>query len=168
MSSTDALSECANNTDFEFLTEGGAVRFRIDGVEPGLELRTEEINSFVGPVATVPDVRKKVVSSLRKMRELGNIVIEGRDITTVVFPDARLKCYLDASPEERARRRHREMSEVEDIGEEAVRDSLQKRDEIDRTREADPLRVADDAEVIDTTGMSVDQVVDHILGKAGQ
>ncbi|OVE75692.1 cytidylate kinase [bacterium E08(2017)] len=163
--SEDEVSEMAENIVFEFFEKLGAVCFGIEGVEPVEELRTEEINSNVSRVATYPAVREKVVNSLRSMRDLGSLVIEGRDITTAVFPDAEYKFYLDASPEERARRRHAEMAVREDIAEEAVLDSLAKRDMIDSTREKDPLRVAEDAEIIDTTDMTLDEVVDYILVK---
>ena len=161
------IAELIAQVVFEFFERDGAVCFRIDGVEPGTELRTEEINQNVSQIATYTDVRTKVVSSLRSMREVGNLVIEGRDISTAVFPDAKYKFYLNASPEERARRRHAEMAERDEIAEVAVLDSLRKRDEKDTTREKDPLRISEDAEVVDTTGMSLDEVVDHISSKVG-
>jgi cytidylate kinase len=165
INSESVIDGVVDTVDFDFFTKDGAVSFRIDGVEPGLELRTEEINTNVSIIATYPSVREKVVSLLRGMRELGNLVIEGRDITTAVFPDARYKFYLDASPEERARRRHVEMAEREDIAEAAVLDSITKRDEIDTTRERDPLRVAEDAEIVDTTGMDLEEVIAYIGGR---
>ncbi len=165
VNSESVIDGVVDSVDFDFFTKDGAVCFRIDGVEPGLELRTEKINTKVSIIATYPSVREKVVSLLRGMRELGNLVIEGRDITTAVFPDARYKFYLDASPEERARRRHVEMAEREDIAEEAVLDSITKRDEIDTTRERDPLRVAEDAEIVDTTSMDLEEVIDYIAGR---
>jgi cytidylate kinase len=100
------------------------------------------------------------------MTALGSLVMEGRDIGSAVFPDARSKFYLNASAEERARRRHVEMMQKgagEELG--AVTESLEKRDKIDSTRKMDPLRIPDGAEVIDSTGMTADQVADLIAGK---
>lgn len=162
INSEEEIAGLLSGLDFEFFKTDGAVSFKIDGVEPGSALRTEEINSRVSRIATYAAVREKVVLSLRSMRDLGDLVIEGRDIATAVFPDARFKFYLDASPAERARRRHAEMAESEDIAESEVFDSLKKRDEIDTTRKKDPLRVAEDAEVIDTTGMGLEDVVAYI------
>ena len=167
-----ALQEGIDTTDFaanaklaqsitpEFYVKDNAVRFRIDGIELNTELRTPEINSNVSYIAATPEARVVVVAWLRDMTKFGNLVMEGRDIGTAVFPNAEKKFYLDASPEERARRRHKEQSEsglkqsVTEVG-----SSLQKRDKIDSTRKKDPLKIADDAIVIDSTGKSIDEVV---------
>lgn len=143
----------------EFFVEGGAVRFRIGGIEPVAQIRGERVNECVSHVAAVPEVREQVTSWLRQMVAQGPLVMEGRDIGTVVFPDARLKFYLDASPEERARRRHAELS---GSNVEAVKVSLQTRDSRDSGRQTAPLRVAGDARSVDTTGLSIDDVVDRI------
>lgn len=150
----------------EFFAELGRVGFRIEDRFLDSELRTEKINRHVSPVAAQPEVRERVVEWLRGLTRFGRLVMEGRDIGTAVFPDARHKFYLDASPEERARRRHREISRS-DTSTDDVRKvglSLKRRDEIDSSREKDPLRIAPDAVVIDSTDLTVDQVVQRVVG----
>ena len=148
----------------EFFVEAGAVRYRIDGYEPRAEIRTERVSGLVSLAAAIPAVRAKVTQWLRDMASVGNLVMEGRDIGTVVFPQADAKFYLDASPEERARRRHAELKpagETADV--DRVMDALKSRDQRDSGRKTAPLKLAADAQVIDTTGLSIDQVVDVIL-----
>jgi CMP/dCMP kinase len=155
-----ALETLLEQADVEFRVEDGAVCFRLNGTDPGLALRGADVNANVSEVAAAPAVRRRVVDWLRAMRAVGGLVMEGRDIGTRVFPDTPLKFYLDASPEERARRRH-----AEDAGRgsaaslDTVQASLQHRDRIDTSRRADPLKVAPDARVIDSTGMTIDAVV---------
>lgn len=141
-----------------------AVRYRVDGFEPAAEIRTEQVSGHVSAVAAVPEVRAAVTEWLRGMTKFGPLVMEGRDIGTVVFPDARAKFYLDASPEERARRRSAELAAPgggADVSK--VLHSLADRDRRDRGRKTAPLAVARDAQVIDTTGLGIDQVVEAIL-----
>ncbi len=173
-----ALQEKVDTTDFaanaklaqsvepEFYISDNAVRFKICGKELNEELRTPEINHHVSFIAATPEARDMVVSWLRKMTDLGNLVMEGRDIGTAVFPDAANKFYLDASPEERARRRHAEQANNE--GKQSVTEvnlSLKRRDKIDSSRKKDPLKIADDAVIIDSTGKSIQDVVDLICSK---
>jgi len=148
----------------EIFVKEHAVGFSIDGFRPDAELRSREVNDLVSPVAAMPPVRAWVVAQLRKMSEFGNLVMEGRDIGTAVFPDAAFKFYLDAAPEERARRRH---LEILNAGKKADYDeilrSILKRDRIDSSRASDPLKIAPDAVVIQSTGMTIDEVVDLIV-----
>lgn len=147
-----------------FFVDAGAVRFRLDGVVLDRELRTEVINRRVSSVAATPAVREQVTQWLRDMLSLGSLVMEGRDIGTAVFPDARHKFYLDASPVERARRRHAEMAPVESaLSVDDVRDSLSQRDSLDSQRKTAPLKVADDAIIIDSTSLSAEAVVVRVL-----
>lgn len=150
----------------QFFVEANAVRYRIDGYEPRAEIRTERVSGLVSLAAAIPEVRMRVTQWLREMARFGDLVMEGRDIGTVVFPGADAKFYLDASPEERARRRHAELTpagETADVGK--VMDSLKSRDQRDSGRKTAPLKLADDAQVIDTTGLSIDQVVEVILAR---
>ena len=148
----------------EFSREDGAVKYRIEGVDPGIEIRTEAVNSHVSQIAATPEVRDQVNAWLRDMTKLGDLVVEGRDIGTGVFPNADHKFYLDASPEERARRRYREMGQQEKgLDEARVGESLKKRDTIDSTRSKDPLKVAADAVRIDSTGLEAEDVVRFVL-----
>ncbi len=131
------------------------------------EIRTPRVDEAVSAVAKQPSVRRAMVAQQRHIAEQDDIVVEGRDIGTVVFPEAELKVFLTASSEERARRRAAQQSEngVE-VAEEDVRVAIERRDQADSTREHSPLAVADDAVRIDTTGMSIDQVVERIADLA--
>ena len=144
--------------------EVSSTQVTIDGVDVTRAIRTPEIDRAAAGVARLPRVRSVLVERQRQMGVNGAIVMEGRDIGTVVFPDADVKLYLDASPEERARRRAQDpahtgvpaaVSEVATL--------LTQRDEIDRTRTASPLYVAEDAIVVDTTGKDVSAVVHEVL-----
>jgi len=159
-----AVVELAESLRIEFFVKQGAVWFKIAGVELDRELRTEAIAYSVSPVAAVPAVRSVVVSWLKQTASLGDLVMEGRDIGTVVFPHTPWKFYLDASPEERARRRYAETERREtDCSAVRIGESIKRRDRIDSGRKADPLRTASDAVVIDSTGMSIDEVVSLIV-----
>lgn len=165
-----AILELPAGLDMRFFVRDNAVVFSINGVEPGAELRTAIINENVSFIAKLPEIRIWVVERLRGMTKFGCIVMEGRDIGTVVFPDAPYKFYLDASPEERAKRRYLETAGEAAAAEgvDSVKKSLSKRDTVDKTRAKDPLKPAEDAEIVDTTCMTLDQVVDHIVGKIRQ
>jgi cytidylate kinase len=153
---------------FEFAVRDGAVVFSINGFEPRQELRTAEVNLHVSHVAATEDVRRQVTAWLRAMTEHGPLVMEGRDIGTVVFPEARFRFYLDASEAERARRRHAETAvHSQELTVEEVDRSLQRRDRIDSTRAAAPLRVAPGAIVLDTTGRTIADVVADVLAAVG-
>ena len=122
-------------------------------IESGDAIRTAEVNAIVSMVAAVPAVRSELVRRQRVwVDEHGGGVVEGRDIGTVVFPDADLKVFLTANDEERARRRSEEPG-------------FQERDKLDSSREDSPLRAADDALVIDTTGRTIDDIVEEVLSK---
>jgi CMP/dCMP kinase len=141
----------------------------IDGVDVTRAIRTPEIDRAAAGVARLPQVRSVLVEQQRQMGIGGGIVMEGRDIGTVVFPDADLKLYLDAAPEERARRRANDTAHtgvptaVADVA-----TLLTQRDEIDRTRTVSPLYAADDAIVVDTTGKDVETVVKEVLALVRQ
>ncbi len=160
-SDQDKVAEHARGIDAHFFVEAGAVLFEMAGERPGEALRREAVNMAVSPVAANPVMRELVTSWLRGMRDVGHLVMEGRDIGSVVFPDAAFKFYLDASPEERARRRHAETQEGLSV--DAVGASLQRRDQIDSRRMTAPLTVAKDADIVDSTGMTIDDVVAAIL-----
>jgi len=163
-----AIATAAEAIEAEFFIADGRVTFRMDGATPGEALRTERINQQVSLVAAVPEVRAKVTAWLRGMRELGDLVVEGRDIGTAVFPDAAWKFYLDASAEERARRRHREMAgDAASGGVAAVEASLVRRDRIDSGRKVAPLRSADGAHHIDSTGLGIEDVVALVMDVVG-
>jgi CMP/dCMP kinase len=139
--------------------DDGSQLVTVDGVDVTDAIRTPEIDAAVGPVASAAPVRAALVAQQRRWaKQHGGGVLEGRDIATVVFPDAAVKVYLTASVDERARRRA-----VQHGGEVAsVAADIERRDLVDSTREADPLQVAAGAHVVDTTGHSVDEVLDQI------
>ena len=150
--------------DFRLSVADKVAWFSVDGVDPGDAIRGEAVRESVSFVARVPEVRSFIVEQLQAIATHGSLVMEGRDIGSVVFPDSRFKFYLDADPEERARRRNAEITEMEgrsDVGD--VMNSLQRRDEMDSKRKTAPLTVADGAHVVNTTGMSIEDVVREIL-----
>ena len=155
---TAALGERAT-----FDVEGG--RIGIDGHDVASAIRTPEMDKASAMLARHPAVRRALVARQRTYGEGGGVVMEGRDIGTVVFPDADVKVYLDASPEERARRRAADPahtgSKTSQLSEVAT--ALAERDKSDSTRAASPLSIAPDAVVIDTTGVPVDRVVEQVL-----
>jgi len=130
----------------------------LDGEDVSHLIRTPEVSERASQVAADPQVRQALVRKQRALLDEGDWVAEGRDIGTVVAPDAELKVYLTAAPEERARRRAAELGRPV----ERVLAEMEERDERDTTREHSPLRAADDAVEVDTTGLSIDQVVDRI------
>jgi cytidylate kinase len=136
----------------------------IDATDVTRAIRTPEIDRAAAAVARLPGVRRVLVARQREMGAGGAIVMEGRDIGTVVFPNADVKVYLDASPEERARRRASDAAHSNvPAAVSEVASLLTQRDEIDRTRTASPLYAARDAVVVDTTGKNVDEVVAEVL-----
>jgi cytidylate kinase len=145
-------------------TSGGGIR--VDGVDISRAIRNPGIDRAAARVARVPGVRAALAAEQRRMGQGGGLVMEGRDIGTVVFPDADLKIYLDASSEERARRRALDQAHDGSRDMAEVSSELAARDHSDRTRAVAPLAVAPDAHVIDTTGVTVDEVVAHVLALA--
>lgn len=160
------IADIARNCTIEFMHEVGAVvptKVLLSGEDVTRAIRTAEVDANVSAVARLPRVREALVPLQREVGMGRNLIAEGRDIGTVVFPDAEVKVYLTASPEERGRRRHLELEERgEVVQRDEVRDKIIARDHIDSSRETAPLIVAGDAHVLDTTDMSVDQVVEAI------
>lgn len=143
--------------------EGGMVA--IDGHDVTRAIRTPEIDKAATAVARLPRVREALVARQRALGADGGVVMEGRDIGTVVFPAADVKIYLDASAEERARRRASDaLHSGSQSGQAAVAEAIQARDKADTTRAVSPLSIAADAVHIDTTGMPIEKVVDHVMG----
>jgi cytidylate kinase len=159
----DAAATAALGERAAFDVEDG--RIAIDGHDVKAAIRTPEIDKAAATVARHPAVRRVLVARQRTYGEGGGVVMEGRDIGTVVFPDADVKIYLDASPEERARRRAADPAHTSSKSAQLsdVATALAERDKSDSTRAVSPLAVAPDAVVIDTTGVPVDGVVDRVL-----
>jgi cytidylate kinase len=160
------LGQLARSTEISFDHEDGQplpTRVVADGRDVTAAIRTPEVDASVSAAARAPSVREAMVAAQRVIGHRGNLVAEGRDIGTVVFPDAELKIYLTATPQERARRRHLERVERgEDVQETDVLEGIIARDGADSSREVSPLAAADDARLLDTTGLTIDEVVEEI------
>ena len=128
-------------------------------------IRENDVDNLVSPVSTIRIVREKLLDIQRKMAEGKNVIMEGRDIGTTVFPNADVKIYLDATPEERARRRVLQNEEKGIVSSyEEVLENIKDRDKRDSTREIAPLKKADDAIYVDSTNLNIEQVVEKIIG----
>lgn len=136
----------------------------IDGEDVSSLIRTPELTAKVGPVCELPGIRRLMGRLQREMGEAGGAVLEGRDIGTVIFPDAEVKIYLDASSQERAKRRWKQLLEKGiDADLETVLKDLTARDERDRGRDIAPLKAAEGAVVVDTTKMSIEEVIQTVI-----
>ncbi len=156
----DRLALLARSADI--IVEGGVVS--INGHDVTRAIRSPEIDKAAASVARLPRVREVLVTRQRQIGEQCGVVMEGRDIGTVVFPGADVKVYLDASPEERARRRANDPAHTGgQAGQAAVAASIEARDKSDTTRTASPLTLAPDATLIDTTDMPIDRVVSRVM-----
>ena len=154
------VAELAESIRIEF--SNGAVL--VDGRDVSVEIRTERITTATRPVADAPPVRDAMKRIQRRMAEGIDVVTEGRDQGSVVFPQAELKVFLTASAEERARRRHREeIDRGQSATLEAVLEAQSRRDDADRTRPVGAMLPADDAVVLETDGMSPEQVIDRLV-----
>jgi len=144
--------------------EGEGVRVFVDGREITQFLRTQEIGMLASRISSLPVVRNKLTHLQRQIGQHGNIVAEGRDTGTVVFPDAAWKFYLDARPEERARRRAEQLAQRGvKVDQSKILEQILQRDHDDRTRTLAPLKAADDAVIIDSTSSSAENIVEQML-----
>ncbi len=169
--SPDAVADVAGALDFAFSWQNGALQVSVDGTDVSRAIRAEHIGQAASDVAVFPAVRAALLALQRELGARGGVVMDGRDIGTVVLPEAELKVFLDAGVDERARRRHAEL--VARMGPSAppftaVRDELRKRDAQDRGRAAAPLRQADDAIYLDSTQLSPDEVCEQVVALAEQ
>jgi len=155
-----------SNIQIEVFAEKQVMSFKINGDVVGNEIRNENINQVVSLVAKLSEAREMVSAILRSMKEHGDLVVEGRDIGTVVFPDASQKFYLNANADERAQRRYEDdKSDAGMMSVDAVKKSLQNRDKIDSTRLVSPLKVADDAILVDNTGLEFPDTLKMVMAK---
>jgi CMP/dCMP kinase len=150
---SDVVWQTLRNAELQFGLANKELFIRIGGVDPVAHLKEEVVNRTVSSVATIPEVRAFLSDQLRKFALLDNVVVEGRDIGFVVFPETPFKFYIDASPEIRARRRAAQ----------GLKDSPAHRDRIDSSRRSSPLMIADDAEVIDTSSLTIDRVLKDVV-----
>ncbi|ACR78937.1 (d)CMP kinase [Kosmotoga olearia] len=159
---TDALRELLENTQFSISDSV----LCMDGRKIGDEIRTPEISRLSSDVAKIAEVRHFLTAEQRRIAEKGNVIMEGRDIGTVVIPDADLKFFITASPEERARRRYEQLKRLGiEANYDRILNELIQRDRNDSSREIAPLKPAKDAIIIDTTNMTIDEVLDLLVRK---
>lgn len=159
-----AVAELARDTRIRLQIAPGGLRVFCDGEDVTEAIRSVEVNAAVSEVASNPGVRAVLTEQQRELGRSAAVVMEGRDIGTIVLPDADLKIYLDASLEERARRRWEEMrARGANIPLDEVREILRRDDEAATAREVAPLRRAPDAHVVDSTGKAPEQVVEEIM-----
>ncbi len=144
-----------DTTDFSCGMRDGESTILLDGADPDLHLTEPAVNANVSAIASIPEVRRILVEKQRTFAEANDIVMEGRDIGSVVFPETPYKFYIDASPEVRARRR----------ASQGLADTIAARDKIDTTRRTSPLVIAEDAHVVDSSNLTIDGVVGEIVGR---
>ena len=160
------LVQIAQDLDIDFEISGDVpVRVVLRGEDVSTAIRAEEISALASHVAVVPGVRRALVGKQRALRRPPGLVADGRDMGTVVFPDATLKVYLTASAETRAERRYKQLKHKGlDVNLARLAEEIRVRDARDAQRDASPLKPADDAQSVDTTCLTVAQVVQRILG----
>lgn len=162
----DALAKLSSDVKIELLSDEN-VKFRIllNGEDVTEEIREPEVSRHVSLVAKIPAVRENMVRQQKKIAACGGVVMDGRDIGNRVMPDANYKFFLTASIEERAKRRCQDLvKQGYEVPLEKIITEIAQRDEIDKNRPVDPLVPARDAVIIDSTGLTVQQVVDTIIG----
>ncbi len=163
----NAVERLMGATRVELRETGDGLKVYLDGEDVTDAIRTVEVTEAVSAVSKLPAVRRAMVREQRRLGEHRGVVLEGRDIGTVVFPDADLKIYMLADLEARSRRRQSDLADAGVLKPlDEVRDELQDRDTTDSTREHSPLLKADDAIVIDTSHLTIDQQVDLVVQKA--
>lgn len=165
MDDSEAIAAHAAKVEIECRPENGRIAYYVNGEQPGERIRTPDINANASKVAREKPVRDYVTALLRGMVKYGDLVVEGRDITTAVFPDSPARFYLTASAEARARRRQKEEVDkgIANQSTEAVKASLLARDAIDSTRKYAPLKKADGAIEIDSSDLTLEEVVTLVM-----
>ncbi|CDG17271.1 (d)CMP kinase [Xenorhabdus doucetiae] len=162
--SEDALVPLAANLDVRFVPENGKLRVILEGEDVSNEIRTETVGNTASQAATFPRVREALLRRQRAFRIAPGLIADGRDMGTIVFPDAPVKIFLDASAQERARRRMLQLQEKGfSVNFENLLSEIQERDFRDRNRAVAPLVPAQDALILDSTSMSIEEVIDKAL-----
>ncbi len=157
------------NIEIDMKNEGGEQKVFLNGEDVSKQIRSKEVSQIVSQVSSIKEVRYKMVEVQRKLAQGKDVIMEGRDITTVVFPKANVKIYMDADERVRAQRRYKEMQEkgIQMTYEEVLK-NIQARDKNDKEKEIGALKIAEDAIYLDTTGLSIEEVKDRILNIIGQ
>lgn len=166
LSDTDAVTRCAASTKIQFRAapDGGETRVIVNGHDATDELRTETAGAAASAIASVPSVREALVALQLGFRKAPGLVADGRDMGTVIFPDASYKVFLTASAAERARRRYKQLKEKGlSVTLASLQSEIEARDARDASRAVAPLKPARDAVLVDTTGMGIEDVVAKVL-----
>ena len=159
----EKIIKITQNIDIKMKSEAGEQQIYLNDENVSKEIRSKEVSAFVSPVSSIPEVRKIMVDLQRKMAQNADVIMEGRDICTYVFPNADVKIYLDATPEERAKRRYKENQEKGiSMTYEEVLEAIKTRDYNDMNKPVGALKIADDAIVIDSTKLSIEQVKEQV------
>lgn len=159
----EKIKDLLERTKITFKNLSDKQHVYLDGEDVSDLIRKPNVNELVSPVSAIKIIRIKMVELQRKLGEEGNVIMEGRDITTVVFPNAEVKIYLDAKLEIRAERRYKELiARGNDVAYEDTLESIRKRDKNDMEKEMGALKIAEDAVVIDTSNMTIEEVYDKI------
>jgi len=162
----DLINEVVKNIDIVLDYKEGKTKVLVDGTEVTSAIRTPEVTSIVSQVAALGPVRERLTDLQRQMATQGSVIMDGRDIATNVLPNADIKIFLTASIEERADRRYKEMkAKGYDVDLKKLQDEIAARDKADSEREISPLVQAEDAELLDTSDMSIEEVVQAILDR---
>ena len=164
-----ALVPLAGNLDVQFQVDGGQVKVVLEGEDVSRTIRSQEVSDAASKVAVFPRVREALLRRQRAFRQLPGLIADGRDMGTVVFPEAEVKIFLDASAEARAQRRYKQLQDKGfDVNFERLLTEIRERDDRDRNRAVAPLKPAEDALVVDSTSMTIDDVLATVLAYAKQ
>ena len=164
-----SLVPLAANLDVQFQVEGDLVKVILEGEDVSRTIRTEEVGNAASKIAAFPRVREALLRRQRAFRQAPGLIADGRDMGTVVFPEAEVKIFLDASAEERAQRRYKQLQDKGfDVNFERLLTEIRERDDRDRNRAVAPLKPAEDALVVDSTSMTIDDVLATVLAYAEQ
>ncbi|KAB8313210.1 (d)CMP kinase [Erwinia endophytica] len=167
ITSEEALVPIAAHLDVRFVSTNGEMQVILEGENVSAEIRTQDVSNTASKVAAFPRVREALLRRQRAFRDMPGLIADGRDMGTVVFPDAPVKIFLDASSEERARRRMLQLQEKGfSVNFERLLSEIKERDDRDRNRAIAPLIPASDALVLDSTSMSIEQVIKTSLNYA--
>lgn len=162
LTAEEALAPVAAHLDVRFLAETTRRRVILEGEDVTQAIRTQRVSDTASRIATFPRVREALLRRQRAFREAPGLIADGRDMGTFVFPEAAVKIFLDASADERAQRRFLQLQEMgNDVKFERILNEIEQRDERDRNRTVSPLKAASNALLIDSTGLSLDQVVEQ-------
>jgi len=164
-----SLVPLAANLDVQFQVEGDQVKVILEGEDVSRTIRSQEVSDAASKIAVFPRVREALLRRQRAFRQAPGLIADGRDMGTVVFPDAEVKIFLDASAEERAQRRYKQLQDKGfDVNFERLLTEIRERDDRDRNRATAPLKAAEDALVVDSTAMTIDEVLATVLSYAEQ